>query len=312
MAKLDWYIRAGLKMRHLQVLVALDDLRNQRQVAAYMNVTQPALSKTMAELQAGLGHQLFERTGRGLKPTHYGECMIRHARRILQDLSDAGEELAAMATGTSRKVRVGTLPASAYWLVPRALTLFKQASPLAAIAVRESTMDVLLQELRLGNLDMIVGTLPSRNLGIDLEEKTLVDDATVVVANVDHPLAANPSPSWKLLAEYPWVLPPHDSLLPQPLLVTFAAFGVDPPVNFIETLSVNVTLNYLKGSNAIATLPASLARMHAENGVLAILPVKPSRLVRPVGLLWLRSHAASDADRQFIDCLEQAATELSE
>ena len=277
-----------------------------------MNVTQPALSKTMGELQAGLGQQLFERTGRGLRPTPYGECMIRHARRLLQDLSDAGEELAVIATGTSRKVRVGTLPASAYWLVPRALMLFKQASPLAAIAVRESTMDVLLQELRLGNLDMIVGTLPSRNLGIDLEETTLLDEATLIVAGVQHPLASNSSPEWNLLARYPWVLPPHDSLLREPLLAALSASGVDPPVNFIETLSFNVTLNYLQGSEAIATLPASLARMHAESGVLAILPVEPSRLVRPVGLLWLRSQVASDGERQFIDCLEQAAAELAE
>lgn len=312
MAKLDWYIRAGLKLRHLQMLVALDDLRNQGKVAAFMNVTQPALSKAMSELQAGLGHQLFDRTGRGLKPTLYGESLIRHARRILQDLSEAGEELHALATGTSRKSRVGALPASASWLVPKALALFKEASPKSSISVREGTMDVLLSELRLGNLDLVVGTLPGRQTGQDLEETSLFDDATVLVVRADHPLAsARSTPSWKQLGQHAWVLPPHDSLLRQPLLVAFAAYGVDPPTDFIESLSLNVTLNYLQNSQAVASMPQSLARKHAALGTIAILPVKLPKLVRPVGMIWLRSHSLSDGDRHFIRCVEQAARELA-
>lgn len=312
MAKLDWYIRAGLKLKHLQMLVALDDLRNQGKVAAFMNVTQPALSKAMAELQAGLGHQLFERTGRGLKPTPYGEGLIRHARRMLQDLSDAGEELHALATGTSRKSRVGALPASASWLVPKALAMFKEVSPKSSISVREATMDVLLNELRLGHLDLIVGTLPTRQMGQDLEETTLFDDATVLVTRAGHPLAtAAATPTWSQLSEYPWVLPPHDSLLRQPLLVAFAAYGVEPPTNFVESLSLNVTLNYLQSSSALASMPESLARKYAALGALAILPVKLPKLVRPVGMIWLRGHPLSEGDRHFITCVERAARELA-
>lgn len=312
MAKLDWHIRAGLKMRHLQMLVALDDLRNQGKVAAFMNVTQPALSKAMAELQSGLGHQVFERTGRGLRPTPYGEVLIRHARRILQDLSVAGEELHALATDTSRKLRVGTLPASAAWLVPKALVLFKEASPSASIALREATMDVLLNELRLGNLDMIVGTLPSKQMDGDFEEVPVFADATSLVARSKHPLAtARTPPTWEQLASYPWVLPPHDSLLRQPLLVAFAAHGVEPPTNFVESLSANVTLKYLQSSLAIASLPTSLACKYMAQGELAVLQVSLRQLVRPVGVLWRRGHALTDSDRFFVQCVEEAAKELA-
>lgn len=310
MAKLDWYIRAGLKLRHLQVLVAIDDLGNQGKVAAFMNVTQPALSRAISELQADMGHQLFERTGRGLRPTLYGECLIRHARRILQDLQDAGEELHALATGTSRKIRVGALPASASWLLPRALILFKQASPKSAIAVREATMDVLLNELRLGKLDLVVGTLPSGQLGPDLAEKPLFDDATVLVVRTQHPLHRDKAAlDWRELVQCPWVLPPHDSLLRQPLLTAFVLNNVEPPSEFVETLSLNVTVNYLQSSDAIATMPESLARKYAARGALAVLPIELPRLVRPVGLLWLRGH--STGDPAFIECLEQAARELA-
>ncbi|KQU88994.1 hypothetical protein ASC78_22710 [Variovorax sp. Root318D1] len=311
MAKLDWYIRAGLKLRHLQVLVALDDLRHQGKVATAMNVTQPALSRTLTDLQAAMGHALFERTGRGLRPTPYGECLIRHARKVLQDLSEAGEELHALATGTSRKIRVGVLPASAGWLLPKALMLFKQASPKSSIMVREATMDVLLGELRLGHLDLIVGTLPSQLAATNLEEKALFEDATMLVARNGHPLARGEcKPTWRQLVECPWVLPPHDSLLRQPLLTAFEMNGVEPPISFVETLSLNVTLAYLQGSDAIATLPASLVHKYAELGTLAPLRTEMPRLVRPVGLLWLRGHSPYTGDATFAECLEQAAQEL--
>ena len=89
MAQLDSYIRTDLKPRHLHLLVALDNIRNLGRVAEYMHVTQPAVSKSLAELERGVGLRLFERTARGVHPTIYGECLIRHARSMLTDLAQA-------------------------------------------------------------------------------------------------------------------------------------------------------------------------------------------------------------------------------
>ena len=170
-------------------------------------------------------------------------------------------------------------------------------------------MDVLLHELRLGNLDFIVGTLPSRHMGLDLEEQPLFEDATALVARTHHPLVRSAAvPTWQELVQYPWVMPPHDSLLRQPLLQAFMAHGVEPPVDFIETLSPNVIVNYLQGSDAVATLPTTLARKYSVLGGLATLALEMPRLVRPVGVLWLRGHRPGDP--RFVDCLEQAALEL--
>ena len=71
MPNLDWYMRASLRPRHLQLLTALDDVRHVGRVAASLNVSQPAVSKTLAELEKGLGVKLFERTARGVHPTIY-------------------------------------------------------------------------------------------------------------------------------------------------------------------------------------------------------------------------------------------------
>ncbi|KAF1073048.1 MAG: HTH-type transcriptional regulator GbpR [Variovorax sp.] len=310
MAKLDWYVRANLKFRHLQLLVALDDFRNMGKVAALLNVTQPALSKTLAELQSGLGVKLFERTGRGLRPTDYATVLIRHARRMLQELAEAGDELHAVATGTARRMRIGTQPASASWLLPQALARMKREAPDASIFVREGTMDLLLTELRMGNLDALVGTLPPRRENSDLEEKALFDDATGLVVRHGHPLTQQRAPGWADVARYPWVLPPPESLLRQPLLVAFSANGVEPPTNYIETLSLNVSLQYLQASDAVATLPVTVAKRLESSGLIQMLPLRLSRLMRPVGVMWLRAQAPVSSLRLLTTALEQAAEEL--
>lgn len=311
MARLDWYVRANLKLRHLQLLVALDDYRHLGKVASLMHVTQPALSKTLAELQGGLDAKLFERTGRGLRPTEVGLVLIRHARKMLQDLSEAGDELHSVATGISRRIRIGTLPASASWLLPEALVRLKQREPNAAVFVREATMDLLSNEMRLGNLDAIVGTLPARRGSQpEFEEHPLFEDDTVLVARYDHPLAKLSAISWLDVAPYPWVLPPTDSLLRQPLLVAFNAHGIDPPQNYIETLSLNISLHYVRSTDSLAAMPGSAAARFANAGLIARLPLRLTRLMRSVGVMWPKGPASNPALASLLKCLEEVAADV--
>jgi len=307
MAQLDWYIRANLKPRHLQMLVSLDDFRNVGRVAASLNVTQPAVSKALAELERGLGLSLFERTARGVNPTAYGECMIRHARSVLGDLAQARDELRDLMQGASGKAAVGALPAAAPALLPRAVALLKQRAPGTTIFIREGTMDTLLPELRAGKLDVIVGTLPHNGAGRDLDEKILFEERTTVVAGRSHPLAKLRKLNWPELGNYPWVLPPAGSLLREPLEDAFQRNGVPIPNNSIESLSVHVIVMYLQVSSALACLSREVARHYEELGLIAILPLELPKLVRPVGMTWSRARALSPSATLMMQCLEETA-----
>lgn len=306
MAQLDWYMRANLKPRHLQMLVSLDDFRNVGKVAASLNVTQPAVSKALAELERGMGLSLFERSARGVNPTAYGECMIRHARSVLGDLAQARDELRDLMLGASGKAAVGALPAAAPALLPRAVALLKQQSPGTTVFIREGTMDTLLPELRAGKLDLIVGTLPHNGAGRDLEEKILFEERTTVVAGRAHALTRRGKLEWADLGDYPWVLPPAGSLLRDPLEAAFHRHGVPIPNNSIESLSVHVIVMYLQISNALACLSREVARHYEELGLIAILPLELPKLVRPVGMTWSRARSLSPGATLIMRCLEEA------
>ena len=107
MARLDWSIRANLKLRHMQLLVALDDMRHVGRAADLLTISQPAVSKSLSEIERGLGLRLFERGARGIVPTEYGECLVGLSRDTLQRLEATGERLRHLQHGAGGRVRVG-------------------------------------------------------------------------------------------------------------------------------------------------------------------------------------------------------------
>lgn len=307
MAQLDWYIRANLKPRHLQLLVALDDLRHLGRVAAAMHVSQPAVSLALSELEKGLALKLFERTPRGVTPNSYGECLIRHARVVLATLSDARDELHALQTGAAGKVTIGALPAVTPGLIPQALLLLKKMSPLTRAMVQEGPMDTLLPELRRGTVDLVVGRLVPSGMAGDLHDETLDPGTVVLVVARQHPLAKKKKLRWADLDGYPWVLPPVGSLQREPLENALQQNGCSLPADVVESLSVHVVTGYLRGSLAVGSLSRVAAQPYVDTGVLRQLPLALPDPQRPIGMMWSRHKPAAPSVLALRDCLRRAA-----
>jgi DNA-binding transcriptional LysR family regulator len=307
MAQFDPTIRSSFKPRSMQLLVALDDFRHLGKVAASIHVTQPAVSKALAELERGLGLKLFERTARGIHPTIYGECLIRHARAMLSGLAQARDELQGLMSGSAGTVRVGVFATAALALLPRSLALLKARNPGMTVLVREGTMETLLPELWMGNFDVIVGRLPDSRSARGLSEKHLMEEGVSLVAGRHHPLARRRRVHWSDLTVYPWVFPPVNTLLREPLERAFERHGVPIPANRIETLSVHVMRGYLHYTDAIAALATDVARYYQSLGLLAILPLELPKLARPIGVMWSRQRPLAPATQVLIQCLQEAA-----
>lgn len=309
MAQLDWYLQVNLKARHLRLLVALDDFGNLKQVADISHVTVPAVSKALAELEKGLGLELFSRTAQGLRPTPYGECLVRHARTLLTDIHQARDELKALSSGSEGKIHVGVFPASTSVLLPQALALLKQRSPGTNVLVTEGTTATLTPELWQGTLDMIVGRLPARNAVNGFEEKELLEEPVMLMTGRHHPLANKKKLKWSDLQAYPWVLPPSGSLLRDPLERTLERHGLMLTNNYIETLSTHLARAYLQITDAIGVMAGGVAVADASQP-LAVLPLSLPKLMRPAGVLWNRNRAMTPGASLMLACLDDAAAAL--
>ncbi|WP_455925934.1 LysR substrate-binding domain-containing protein [Pseudomonas putida] len=309
MAEFDWYLQVNLKARHLRLLVAIDTYRNLTQVAEVTHVTVPAVSKSLTELERGLGLALFTRTAQGLMPTPYGDCLIRHARSMLTVLHDARDQLKALSSGAEGKIRIGMLPASASVLLPQALELLKQRSPTTNVTVIEGTTESLLPELWQGRLDLVVGRLPPPGTLGSFEEQELLEEPVVLMTGLHHPLARKKTVQWSDLCPYAWILPPPGSLLRDPLERVLEANDVPLSSNYIETLSIHVVRAHLRVSDSIAIMAVSIASDPVQP--LHVLPLNLPRLVRPVGALWNRNRGLTPSAELMVQCLQEAARHQS-
>ena len=142
-----WFLRARLKTRQLLLLVALSEEGNIHRAAQVLNMTQPAASKLLKDLEDVLGVSLFERLPRGMRPTWYGDTMIRHARAALASLNQAHEELQAAKNGQFGQVNLGSITAPGLALLPPTVAAVKQAHPNLHITIQIEPSNVLIERL---------------------------------------------------------------------------------------------------------------------------------------------------------------------
>jgi DNA-binding transcriptional LysR family regulator len=303
----EQYFARQMKLRHLHLLVALADLRAVGRVAAAMHVTQPAVSKMIAEMEKGIGVALFERDGRHIKPTPYGECLIRHARELLAHAQRAHVELQALSNGTGGRVEVGVLSVAAPVLIPRAIARFKQYLPSATVSLHEGTLDTLIPDLRAGRLDLIVGRVPLAPLDPDLLHQPLFDDPIVIVAARNHALAQRKRLRWIDLEGYAWIVPTASAPMYQRLLSVLATHGVRAPDNMVESVVIAANVALLQSYATLGLLPKSLAQHYEEAGVLRILPLTLGGVMGSVGMTWLRANESTPPTALLKTCLEEAA-----
>jgi DNA-binding transcriptional LysR family regulator len=298
-----------LKLRQLLLLRALRESGNLRRSAAALNLTQPAATRMLQELESTLGLKLFERSQRGMAPTPYGEAMIRHAGAVLADLDSAREELSALADGSHGRVAVGTLMSTASLLLPRTIARAKARAPRLQLTVQEGTHDQLLDALLKGELDLMLGrVLPSTAQDAVLVE-ILYREEFCVVCGTANPLARR-RPRLGDLVDRPWILPPAQVPLRQRLDALFLAQTSRRPADLVESVSVLTNLTLLRETDALGVLPAETARHYAKLGLLAELRVSLKGILGPVALLTRRNHARSPAAESFLAMLRLVAAEL--
>jgi DNA-binding transcriptional LysR family regulator len=306
-ADLDRVLRSNLKLRHLQLLIALDEFRHLGRASEFLSLTQPAVSKTLAEIERLFGLDLFTRSTRGTEPTAYGNTIVRFARSVLADYGRARDEIAAVASGAAGRIGVGAMVVATPTLLVQAVKQLKARSAQTTVAIEEGDLTRLLPRLRAGELDLFVGRLEPGYAAPDLETEALFDEAMAIVVRPDHPLARKPRPGWADLAPLPWVVPPPWASSRIKLHQMFYKHGLNPPVDVIESASFLVTLSFVRERPAVGFVARTVARHLAREGLAKVLGVKVPIELPPVGIITMRGRRRTPASEQLIGCLRRVA-----
>ena len=302
-----WFIRARLKTRQLLLLVALAEEGNIHRAAQVLNMSQPAASKLLKDLEDVLEVSLFERLPRGMRPTWYGETMIRHARVALASLNQAHDELQAAKTGQFGQVSIGAITSPALMLLPEAVQVVKANHPDLRVSLQVETSDVLIERLSQNKLDILVARLFAQHDKSDLRYEPLTDEPISVVARSGHPMATARTLTLGDIAEAGWIVPPAGSVLRHRFELMFQELGLRAPVNLIETGALLFTTKMLEQSDMLSVLATDVARYYASHDMLSILPIEPPCQMEAFGIITRRDRLLSPAAEVMLRAIRATA-----
>lgn len=307
MAHIDRVLRSNIKLRHLQLMVALDQFRHLGRTAEFLSVSQPAVSKMLTEVENMFDLVLFDRSTRGTEPTTSGKAIVRFARSVLAEYERTRDEITAVASGAAGRTRVGSMVVAMPVLLAGAVKLLKQRSAQATVLVEEGDLTHLLPKLRLGELDMFVGRLEPGYAAPDLVTEALFNEPMVAVVKRGHALTRKKKPGWSDLASMPCVLPPPWASLRVKIEQTFYRYGLNPPVDIVETSSFLALTTFVKERDAAGFLARSVGLHFQKEGLLAVLPIEVPIELPPIGLITMRGRRLTPSSEQLMDCLRLSA-----
>ncbi|WP_040052700.1 LysR substrate-binding domain-containing protein [Caballeronia concitans] len=302
-----WYVRNRLKTRQLMLLVALADEGNIHRAAAVLHMTQPAASKLLRELEETLGATLFEREPRGMRPTLYGDAMVRHARAVLGSLDQAQEELIALKSGRLGHVAVGAITSPGVRLLPAAVAAVKRAHADIRVSVEIDASNVLLERLAQEKLDVVIGRLSAEHDKLRLRYEPLAGEPVRAVVRTGHPLLAGPALTLADVQPCAWLVPPAGSVLRHRFELMFQRASLAPPSNVVETAAILFITRLLEQSDMIAVLAEDVALYYARHGIAQMLPLPMDCQMDDFGIVTRADGLPTPAANVMIDALRTTA-----
>lgn len=297
-----------LKLRQLRLLVAVGQYGSIQHAARELQISQPAATKLIQDLELDFEVKLFERTNRGVVPTSYGDALIRHGKLILAQVGNAAQELDDLTEGSSGRVVVGTLLAATPSLLPSAIDLLLADRPNVAVKVVEGTNDALMPALFSGEIDLIVGRLAAYRARAKLVQEKLFDERVVAVVGKQHPLARKKSVSFNQTRSFGWILPPVETTLRRQIDQFFVSQKQYVPPTVLESVSYLANRAMFQRRDFVGLMPEHVVSDDIDNGLLVELNWKVPFGKGPVGISYRGPESLSPAGAEFLHALRRAAT----
>jgi len=296
-----------LKLRHLSLVLALEETGNLHRAADMLNISQPNATKLLQQAEDACEHPLFLRHSRGMIATPHGRLLARQARLTLNDITRLEQDMADLNAGLAGTVRIGTIVAAMGDLVPAATAPLLSDHPGLSISVVSDTSDALFLALQTGRIDLMIG----RVVGA-LDETTtacepLAEETLSIVVRAGHPLTQHSTVTLADLAGYRWVLQPRTSPMRHAIDAAFTVARLPLPAHPVESPSVTATVCFLARTDMVAMIPRSVAALLTRGGPLVELPVASPPALPPYAMITLRDRPPGPALLRVMQSLRAAA-----
>lgn len=298
-------IRSGLKLGHMRMIVALDEQGQVSAAAQALNVSQPAASRMIAEMEAILRVPLLERLPRGIALTPYGQALARRARAVLLEMRQVDREIEELRSGKGGSVFLGAVTAPAIEFAVPAIKALRQLHPGIEVTMQVEASAVLARELLASRHDFILARIPDDLNPRLFEARVIGVERACLIVRRGHPLADGQPVNPEHLSGFDWVFQPAGSPLRRTIEGIFMGRNLPLPDRIVNTSSLLLTLVMVAQSDAISPVSVEVARFIRDgsglDGAIDILPVDFDITVSPYSLIKPRNRVLSPAAQTLYD-----------
>jgi len=310
---MEWSARIGrrIKLRDLHILLAVAECRSMAKAAEHLAISQPVVSKVIADLEHTLGVRLLDRDRHGAQPTIYGDALLKRGVAAFDELRSGVIDIEFLSDPTVGELRIGATEVIAAGFVAAVIDRISRRYPRIAFEVRTDGTTELDRELRDRNIDLIIGRVPGRIVDEEVETEILFDEPVFVVAGMQNPLARRRRRiSFADLANEPWILPSRENIARSLIVEIFHASGLQVPRTAVVGNSMQMMNTLLATGRFLALHPASYLRFSARLSN-KILPVEIPPRSTPVGIVTLKNRTLNPVAKLFIDYARTVARPLA-
>jgi LysR family pca operon transcriptional activator len=298
-----------LKLRHMEVFIETARRKSVTRAAEALNLTQPAVSRTLRELEAICGKPLFIKDGRGIRLSPFGAIFLDYAGRSLALARDGLIALNTVEAASGPPVRIGALPTIAASVLPHAVAQFRASGLKGQLQIITGENQVLLDQLRARDLDLVMGRMPAPENMLGLSFDPLFKERVVAVVQADHPLTHADFITSEDLASYPVLLPSAGSIIHSIVERLFVEQGLAMPLDAIETVLDTFGRSFTKQYQAIWFISQGVVAAELSDGTFRELPLDTETTRGFVGLSTRRDDTLSPPTAQFCAILRQITAE---
>jgi DNA-binding transcriptional LysR family regulator len=301
-----------LKLHDLHVFIAVVQAGSMSRAAELLNTTQPAISRSIAELERTIGVRLFDRKPLGVEPTEYGRALLDGGAAVFDDLRQAVKNIEFLADPAAGEVRVGSPAPIAASIVSAVVDQLSRQYPRMVFQIVATDTEI---PLRQGLNERSIDFLLARRAGVlsdawfDFE--ALYGDSFVAVARAKNPWARRRRIELAELVSASWVLPPPESVIGSVAAETFRASGLDYPRVTVVTVPREVRMSLVATGRFLTILPKSALRFSSGSREVKVLPVKLPFSRGPIGIVTLKNRTLSPVARLFIEHAREVANRLA-
>src|SRR5262245_16166412 len=300
-----------LNFRDLNVLMTVARCGSMGKAAVQLSVSQPAISKAIADLEYALGVRLLDRSQRGVEPTIYGRALLDRGMNAFDELKQAVKHIEFLSNPAAGDVRVGSSVIIGTTLITTIVDRLSRQYPRVCVHLLAAEAGMVYRALEERQVEVVIAGLFEPVTKENMGTEVLYNDPFVVAAGAQNPWCRRRRMKLADLMEEPWALPPRDSPNGPIVIEIFRASGLDLPRAALVASSIPARNAMLASGRFLTIIPASVLKLSGGNEEIKPLPVDIPKVGRPIGIVSLKGRTLSPVAQLLIDTAREVAKSMS-